>query len=85
MKKYTIVDPNTVRLVLGETEEWTERVERLGSVEFNGRRFTKSEFGKFLTEAWKVYISKTPDEGTIEHLESRVFDKWVDRGLIFPC
>ena len=77
MKKYTIVDPATLRIAYPNSP-WRDK---LLSSEFHGRTFTKEEAGNFLS---KEARRRGNGKATQEIVKILPFSWLLNRGMIIP-
>ena len=74
---FTIVDPTTMRTVLGKTH-WRDRA---ACAEFHGKSFTKEEMGDFLARECAYRGHK---ETTQKFVRTQPFNYLKKRGVIIP-
>lgn len=75
--KFTIVDPTTMRTVLG-TPNWRDR---MACAQFHGKTFTKEEMGEFLAHECALRGNK---ESTQKFVRTQPFNFLRKRGVIIP-
>ena len=74
---YTIVDPTTLRTVLGNSH-WRDRA---ACAEFHGKTFTKTEMGDFLA---RECAQRGHKETTQKFVRTQPFNYLKKRGVIIP-
>ena len=76
--KYAIVDPVTMRTVLGNPI-WRDM---MACAEFHGKQFTKEEFGDFLAEECRIRGNKL---STQQFVRTQQFNYLRKHGVIIPA